>query len=229
MRTDPIEQFKYCMGGTASGNLKGAGADCRSNAECASNWCQTKPNYHDFGFINGPHLVDARTAAGGTRKLVVSASKNGTVYALDADDGAIAWLQRVLPPPVSPSFAGYGLFNGAMAYHRGKFFAALYQFSPAVNPAPDHLMAISEVDGSVAWTDDIGISWSSVGAANGTVYTGTQASRTLYAYNADTGARLNSFSLPANSAAAPVADGNTLFVGYGIDGAGGVRAYRIDP
>jgi outer membrane protein assembly factor BamB len=229
-RTDPTEQFKYCFGGSAGGPGLAPGSDCRTNAECNSNWCTTKTNqYHDFGFINGPHYVNAQTTLGGTRPLIVSASKNGTVYALNAADGTIAWATSVLPAPISPTFAGYGLFNGALAYMNGKFYGALYQFSPAFSPAPEHLQAFSEVDGSVVWTDEIGISWSSVGAASGTVYTGTQASRSLYAYNGETGARLTTMTLPASSAAEPVVDGDMLFVGYGIDSAGGVRAYRILP
>jgi hypothetical protein len=37
-----------------------------------------------------------------------------------------------------------------------------------------------------------------------------------------------SFSLPATSASLGAVSQGTLFIGYGISSAGGVRAYRID-
>ena len=49
----------------------------------SSSTSDAAPFYHDFGFLNGPLLVDASDGAGGTRRLVVGPSKDGTIYAVD--------------------------------------------------------------------------------------------------------------------------------------------------
>jgi hypothetical protein len=41
------------------------------------------PFYHDFGFLNGPLLINGANGSGGTRPLVLGASKDGTMYAVD--------------------------------------------------------------------------------------------------------------------------------------------------
>jgi outer membrane protein assembly factor BamB len=219
-RVSPTEQFNYCVG---------SGKDCRTAADCAGGAaCNPKLAYHDFGFLNGPRYIDALDPSGYFRPIVVSASKNGTVYAFHAETGAPVWTRQVLPPPVSPAFAGYGLFNAELAYADRKLYAALYEFVPAVTPAPPHLMAISEVDGSVVWTDDIGRSWSSPAVGGGVVYVGTQAGPTLFSYDAKTGARLQTYALPQTSASKGAISNGHLYIGYGVGGAGGVRAYRIE-
>ncbi|MET0339659.1 MAG: PQQ-binding-like beta-propeller repeat protein [Polyangiales bacterium] len=216
------EQFGYCAK---------SGTDCRGPADCAAEAgaCVPKANYHDFGFINAPLLVDAKDGQGGTRRLLVSGDKSAGVVAVHADTGEIAWVNQVLPKPTTPGFAGYGLFNGKLAHEDGRFFGALYETIPNPNPALDHLMAFSEVDGKVVWSDDIGKSWSSLTAHAGVVYAGTQVALEFYAYNAKTGARLGTYPLPSLSAGSyGVADG-TLFVGYGVGSPlGGVRAYTIE-
>jgi outer membrane protein assembly factor BamB len=219
-RVNPPEQFNYCVG---------SGIDCRTSADCPGGAaCNVKRAYHDFGFLNGPLYVDALGPDGFFRPLLVSGSKNGSLYAFDPETGASVWTRQVLPAPVSPAFAGYGLFNAEVAYANRRFYAALYEFVPPTNPAPNHLMAFSEVDGSTVWSDEIGRSWSSVSIAGGVLYAGTQTSPVLYSYDASTGARLGTHALPQVSASRGTVSAGHLYIGYGVSTAGGVRAYRIE-
>lgn len=239
-RVDAPEQFGACS--------NDASIDCGTDADCgASNTCITKANYHDFGFLNGPIPVEVPDGMG-TKTILVSGSKNGTLYALNEIDGTFAWTNEVRPKPISPGFAGFGLFNGPVKVVNGRVHAALYQLIPSrvcdndnaqgcnddtdcpggsCLPVPEHLQAFDVTDGSVLWTDEIGISWSGVGAANGVVYAGTQAATEFYAYNAATGARLATFPLPANTTSVATVDGDSLYIGYGGFGAGGLRAYEL--
>ncbi|MET0343859.1 MAG: PQQ-binding-like beta-propeller repeat protein [Polyangiales bacterium] len=213
------EQFNFCSV---------SGKECRTVADCdAGQTCTKKPAYYDFGFINGPLVVDASDGAGGKRTLVVSGNKSGALHALRAEDGAPVWTNQVVPTPVSPRFAGFGTFNGAIAHHDGRFVAALYDMPGVV--LPKHAMAFSEIDGAIAWSDAIGKSWGSVSASDGVAFMGTQSAPALYAYDVKTGQRLGTFPLPANTAGAPAIEGKDIFVGYGLGPAGGIRAYRIEP
>ncbi|HWP67261.1 MAG TPA: PQQ-binding-like beta-propeller repeat protein [Candidatus Limnocylindria bacterium] len=218
----PLEQFGFCTADTA--------LECSTDAMCdTAGPCVEKTFYHDFGFLNGPLLVTADDGQGGTRELVVSGSKDGSLHALDAATGEPVWRNEVLPTPVSPAFAGYGLFNGAVGYADGRFYAALFQLI-APGPQPEHLMAFSEVDGATVWTDEIGPSWSHVGLANGVLYAATEAAPEFYAYDAQTGTRLATFTLPegTTSAGGPIVVDGTLYLPYGVDGnQGGVQAYRL--
>jgi polyvinyl alcohol dehydrogenase (cytochrome) len=219
-RVSPREQFNYCV---ASGD------DCRTAADCpGGGTCNVKRAYHDFGFLNGPHWINALDPTGYFRPLVVSGSKNGSLYAFHAETGDSVWTRQVLPAPISPAFAGYGLFNAAIAYSDRKFYAALYEFVPATNPPPPHLMVFSEIDGSTVWSDEIGRSWSSPAVSGGVVYVGTQASPVLYSYDAKTGVRLGTYPLPQTSTSRGAVSAGHLYIGYGISATGGVRAYRID-
>jgi polyvinyl alcohol dehydrogenase (cytochrome) len=184
--------------------------------------------YHDFGFLNGPILVDADDGLGGTRPLVVSGSKDGTLYALDPATGGYVWTRVLLPTPVSPAFAGFGLFNGGLGFADQRFYASLYQFTPPVVPAPEHLMAFSAVDGSTVWQDEIGISWGSIGLANGLLFTGTMAASEFYVYDATLGTRLKTFTMPSNVTSGPSIVDGSVYVGYGVFGpAGGVMAFAL--
>jgi outer membrane protein assembly factor BamB len=217
----PDEQFGACEGDTS--------IDCGTDAMCgAAGPCKTKGFYHDFGFLNGPLLVTADDGAGGTRDLVVSGSKDGSLYAFHPDTGAIVWRNEILPVPVTPFFAGWGLFNGAVAFAGGRFFAALDgHAAPLPAVPPKHLMAFSAVDGATVWQDEIENSWSHVDVANGVIFAGPKEDPILYAYDAETGARLATFDLPAPSAGGVIVVDGRVFIPYGIFGGGGVRAYRL--
>jgi outer membrane protein assembly factor BamB len=247
-RVSAPEQFGACENDT--------GIDCGTDGDCGlGNVCTTKAAYHDFGFVNGPLRIEVPDGIGGTKPLIVSGSKNGTLYAFDEATGDIAWANVVRVTPITPSFAGFGLFNGALAYADGRLFAALYQLAPArvcstdgrkrcdedadcvsvggTCPAePKHLMAFDAATGDTLWEQEIGASWSHVAVANGVVYAGTQATdgdsdaSWLYAHDAGTGERLGTFSLPAASAARPLVAGDSVIVGYGITG-GGVLALSL--
>ena len=101
------------------------------------------------------------------------------LYARDPLTGAAVWTRVVRPSPVTPSFAGFGLFNGAVGFANDRFFAALYDFTPPIVGPPKHLQAFSAVDGSMAWEDEIGPSWSGVGIANGLVIMGARRLESL--------------------------------------------------
>ena len=158
------------------------------------------------------------------------------------------------PEPVTPRFAGFGLFNGAINHADGRIFAALNALAgpracsndARVNctsdaqcpggtcpPEPKHLMAFdATMMGAKIWEAEIGRSYSHVGVANGVVYAGTRdqdanEASSLYAHDAVTGARLATFPLPQRSSARAVVDGNSVFIGFGELGAGGLMALSL--
>jgi outer membrane protein assembly factor BamB len=221
-RVQPPEQFNACAGDP--------GVDCRGSADCAfvGGPCNPKAFYHDFGFLNGPLVVEADDGMSGTRDLVVSGSKDGSLYALDPADGSPIWTSVVRPAPVTPSFAGFGLFDGAVGFANDRFFAGFYDFTPPLVIPPKHLRAFSAVDGSTAWEDEIGQSWGSVGLGGGLLATGTLAGGNFYVYDAATGVRLQTIMLPATTTSGPVIVDGTLYVGYGLGGStGGVAAFGL--
>ncbi len=244
-RVQPPEQFNACAG---------TGAECRTAADCGGSACTKKGFYHDFGFLNGPMVIEADDGMGGTRSLVVSGSKDGTLYAFDPEDGSIVWRNAVVPTPVTPGFAGWGLFNGAIGFANQRIHAALYSvIGPGGNP-PTHLRAFSALDGGELWEDEIGRSWSHVGIANDLLFAGTEntmkrCSSNLqqecaedsecggghcvdaspyHVYDARDGRRLTTFTLPANVAGGPSIVDGTVYVPYGtFDIEGGVVAYGL--
>jgi outer membrane protein assembly factor BamB len=215
-RVQPPEQFGFCAGDSS--------IDCGTDAMCnGAGPCQTKSVYHDFGFLNGPLLleVDGET-------LVISGSKDGTLYALRESNGALAWRNVVVPTPVSPAFAGFGFFNGALAHENGLLFAAVNELIPSSNPEPPHLLAFDVRNGDIVWGDDIGAGYGNVAVQNGVLLTGTNAAPELYVYDAAAGRRLKTLPLPAAASSRPAIVGDTAYVAYGIISAtGGIRAYRL--
>jgi len=244
-RVQPPEQFNACLD---------TGAECRTEADCPSGACMRKGAWHDFGFLNGPMIIDADDGAGGTRQLIVSGSKDGTLYAFNPDDGMFAWTNEVLPTPVTPGFAGFGLFNGAIGFANQRIHAALYiMATPGGNP-PNHLVTFSSVDGHELWHDDVGISWSHVGIANNLLFVGTQntmqrCSNDLekecaeddecpgghcadaspyYIYDARDGRRLKTITLPANGVGGTSIVNGSVYIPYGVlSSDGGVIAYAL--
>jgi polyvinyl alcohol dehydrogenase (cytochrome) len=212
-RVKPPEQFGACAGDT--------GVDCRGSADCAfvGGPCNTKTNYHDFGFLNGPIV---------TGGMVVSGSKDGSLYARDEATGGELWTRVVRPAPVTPAFAGFGLFDGAVGFDGSRFFAALYDHSPPLVSPPKHLMAFSPADGSTVWEDEIGTSWGSVGIGGGFVVMGTLSASAAYVYDATTGVRLATLTMPATVTGGPAIVDGVIYVPYGLLGsAGGVRAFGL--
>jgi polyvinyl alcohol dehydrogenase (cytochrome) len=188
------------------------------------------PPYHDYGFLNGPILAEVDDGLGGTQKLVVAGSKDGTIYAVDRDTGAPVWSNELIP---APDFAGFGLFNGPQAFADGNFYAALF----AVDGWPggnDHLYSFNGTTGATEWSEQIGASWSATTVANGVLYAGTQAEQEFYAYNAATGMLLRTFvlqslnALPDNVSGGAAIVGDTVYIPYGVFGnKGGVLAYGL--
>ncbi len=128
---------------------------------------------------------------------------------------------------MTPAFAGFGLFNGGVGFAADRLFAALYDHVPPLAPPPRHLMAFSAVDGSTAWEDEIGRSWSNVGLGGGLVLAGTLAASEVYVYDAVTGVRLATLDLPAITTAGPTIVDGTIYLGYGLGGGGGMRAFGL--
>src|SRR5690606_16977009 len=127
------EQFGFC---------EDDGSECTPGTTCASGAeCRRKGAFHDFGFLNGPLLIDV-----GNRTLVVSGSKDGALYAFDDEDGDLVWTNRLAPLPVSPGFAGFGLFNGAIEYDGERIYAALNEHIPDLVPDLDRLVAFDPTD-----------------------------------------------------------------------------------
>ncbi len=254
-RVNAPEQFGTCRHQVDPNTTINTGVDCGVDADCTpGDTCVKKAAYHDFGFLNGPLQIDVPDGQGGTKTLIVSGSKNGTLYAFDEATGMIAWSNVVRATPISPGFAGFGLFNGAIAYENGRIFAALYFLGPprvcsndaqrgctsddqcenggTCPPEPKHLMAFDATTGQTVWEDEIGRSWSHVAVANGVVYAGTQTvddvtdASSYYAYDAATGQRLATFPLPHASTARASIVGDTVYVGYGLS-EGGVLALSL--
>ncbi len=253
-RVNAPEQFGTCIDPTP--DVGDTGIDCGVDADCtAGQTCAGKAAYHDFGFLNGPLRIEVPDGVGGMKTLIVSGSKNGTLYAFDEGTGQIAWTNVVRATPISPGFAGFGLFNGALAYADGRIFAALGNLAPtrvcsndahrgctsdadcepgATCPAePKHLMAFDATTGQTVWEDEIGRSWSHVAVVNGVLYAGTNqtgpdmAQSWLYAYDAASGRRLATLTLPLGSTARAAIDADSVYVGYGLGGSGGIVTFSF--
>ena len=243
-RVNLPEQFGACAADT--------GIDCGVDGDCSmvGGVCSMKAIYHDFGFLNGP----LRLELPGPAVRIVSASKNGTLYSFDEATGTDVLKNAVRVTPVTPGFAGFGLFNGALEHADGRIYAALNVLAPArvcsndarVNcdedadcpggtcpPERKHLMAFDQATLATVWEEEIGRSWSAVTYANGIVYAGTNATdgdgdaSWLYAHDAATGARLATFSIPKASTARVAVVESSLYVGYGVLSGGGLRAYSL--
>jgi outer membrane protein assembly factor BamB len=244
-RVSQPEQFGSCKNDTS--------IDCGLDADCGvGNTCTKKTVYHDFGFLNGPLRIEAPDGMGGTRVLIVSGSKNGTLYAFN-EDGSGAWHNIVRSEPISPGFAGYGLFNGAITYVDGRIYAALNNVVPPRVCDNDpkkgcdedadcpggtcpvehkHLAAFDAIDGHIVWEEEIGRSYSHVAVVNGIVWATTNdtddtGASWLYAHDAATGARLATFPLPKDSSARVAVEGDSIYVGYGVGSDGGLLALSL--
>jgi len=138
------------------------------------------PTYHDYGFLNGPILA---TVTGGAA-VAVAGGKDGTLYAIDQTTGLLEWSN---PLAVAPTFAGFGLFNGSLAYDAAtdKFFGALFDIDTYASAGP-HVLAFLGETGAADWTGMNGsgnVSWSSLTVANDLVYVGRVADDEFYAFN----------------------------------------------
>ena len=76
-RVQPPEQFGFCTNDSS--------IECGTDDDCDAGGCQTKAVYHDFGFMNGPMVIDVEGDQG-PQTLVASGSKDGTLYALDPEN-----------------------------------------------------------------------------------------------------------------------------------------------
>jgi outer membrane protein assembly factor BamB len=181
------------------------------------------PAYQDYGFLNGPILAEVDDGLGGEVEVAVGGGKDGTLYAVDRETGTLVWSNEVAPPP---SFAAFGLFNGAVGFdaETERFFAALFSIDtwPAGN---DHVMAFTGTDGAITWSDQIGTSWGDVTIANDLVFMGTQQTSNFYAYDKNTGARLHTISLPGGTVTGGAAvENGVIYIPYGdIFGGAGAK------
>ncbi|MFN2425360.1 MAG: PQQ-binding-like beta-propeller repeat protein, partial [Candidatus Binatia bacterium] len=183
------------------------------------------PTYHDYGFLNGPILA---TVDNGTVPVAVAGNKDGTIYAVNQVTGLLEWSNVLAPPPV---FAGFGLFNGAVAYEAAtdQFFASLYDINtyPSGN---DDVLSFGGADGVTGWSDNMGTSWSSPTVANGLLFTGNLGASAVLAYDTTVGTQLAALPVPAGNVIGGTAiDNGVLYVPYGnIFGTqGGIVAYEL--
>ncbi len=187
------------------------------------------PTYHDYGFLNGPILADV---AGGTVPVAVGGGKDGTLYAVNQSTGMLEWSNSLAPAPV---FAGFGLFNGSVAYEADtdKFFAALYSIDTYVGT--DTVFGFNGVDGTTDFSDDIGISWNSPTVANGLLFAGTLSDESLFVYDTTTGALVTTLAASAGTIMGGAAiENGVVYIPYGdvfggANSAGGIRALALPP
>jgi outer membrane protein assembly factor BamB len=179
------------------------------------------PSYHDYGFLNGPILANVSDGAMGTVPVAVGGGKDGTIYAVNQSTGLLRW-SNVLA--AAPSFAGFGLFNGALAYDEqtDQFFADLYDIN-TYSLTNNHMLSFKGVDGTIGWQKLPGggeTSWSSLTIANDLVFTGHIADSTFYAFKKADGTLAHTFPPPTGLTGATVAGGaavenGVLYVPYG--------------
>lgn len=187
------------------------------------------PTYHDYGFLNGPILANVD---GGATPVAVAGGKDGTVYAVNQNTGLLEWSNTLAP---APTFAGFGLFNGSMAYDKasGNFFGSLYDI-PTYAASGPHLLAFGEDDGVTGWTALSGSnnkSWSSLTVANDLVYAGRVNDDEFYAFDTTTGSLEFSFPKPVSNpvdgmmvTGGAAVENGTIYIPYGnIFGGGGVQ------
>ncbi len=231
-RVRPPEQFGFCPDDDA--------LECREDADCGAGVCQAKGVFHDFGFLSGPLYVGAAETGIG-HALLVSGSKDGTLYALDPDTGEEVWANEVVPVPVSPGLAAWGLFNGAIAYSAGQIYAGLHDVAPRRDP--DHLQAFRISDGETVWTQPFERTWADASVANEVLFIGDCGNDTTcntacnsspclpgsyFVVDAGDGRILRRFAMPAPVAGgAAIVDG-IVYTPYGLSGpTGGVIAYGV--
>lgn len=192
------------------------------------------PTYHDYGFLNGPILADVSDGGSGTVPVAVGGGKDGAIYAINQDTGALHWVNALAS---APAFAGFGLFNGALAYDASvdRFYAFLYDIDTYPNSS-DHLMAFDGVDGSIAWSGAPNqTSWSSVTVTGDILWAANLADEQITAWNKSTGASLAVLPVPNGQVSGGVAvDNGVVYVPFGnIFGGGnpvgGVIAYTLPP
>jgi outer membrane protein assembly factor BamB len=191
------------------------------------------PTYHDYGFLNGPILAEVSDGMSGTVPVAVAGGKDGTLYAINQATGLLEWTNVLAP---APTFAGFGLFNGAVAYDEetDRFFAALFDI-PGFPDADDHMLSFDGVDGATAWTASLagGNSWQSPTIANGLVYAGTLANDSLLVFDATSGALEATLPASAGTVMGGAAiENGVVYIPFGdvfsgMNSAGGVRAYAL--
>ncbi len=212
------EQFGHCAGDDAI--ECGSDAACPPDDVCVPHSAGTGVlAFRDFGFVPGPMLVDV-----GGQTVVVAAAKEGVAYALDEATGSLVWSNRILP---EPPHAGQGHFSGGLGHRDGKLFAALGSFFIEPKPAFQQV-ALNVDDGSTAWTESLGATYSGAGVVDGVFLSGSPPG--LVAQDPATGAVLAELELPAAVQSAPVIVDGMVYVGWGswLDDTGGITAFEID-
>ena len=181
--------------------------------------------YHDYGFLNGPLLTDVSDGGSGTVEVAIAGGKDGTLYAVETATGSLFWSNVMV---AAPPFAGFGLFNGAIAFADDKVYAALAAITgfPASN---DFLWAFDGADGVAAWSDAFASGWGDTTIVNGVLYAASLAAEELLAYDAATGVLLHTFTNMQDTVVGGVSvvDGR-LFVPIGLLGSSAsVVAYEL--
>jgi polyvinyl alcohol dehydrogenase (cytochrome) len=122
------------------------------------------PNNDDLDFAGAPNLF---TIDG--RDLVGSGNKDGVYYAVDRDDGELAWKAEATGPGLEEEGSNFstGGFIGPTAYWEGVIVGGT-----AVGPPP-FLHAIRAVDGDLSWqTAAVGETYAAAAVANDVLFVG---------------------------------------------------------
>jgi polyvinyl alcohol dehydrogenase (cytochrome) len=174
----------------------------------------------DFDIGSSANLFSA-----GGKDLVGIGVKNGLYYALERDNGAMAWMQMITPGAV------LGGVISASAYANDSVFVASNRFMDGRT----RTVALDATSGMVRWEHDAPmITYGGVAHANGVTYVGT-TSGIAYALDASSGRELWSEQLPDAIAGSPVVVDGVLLVPWGYTwtlrqgpaGTGGLVAYGL--
>ena len=224
---EPPEQFGACAD---DGSI-----DCRSSADCAfvTGPCNAEGLLPRLRLPERPaRRAMPTTVSSGTRELVVSGSKDGSLYARDPTDGAEVWTRAVRADAGDAGLRGLrSLQRRASASRRPLLRGAqrLHAAARVAAQAPDGVQRRRRLDG-VGGRDRrvVGQRRRSAAASSSM---GTHATNALYVYDADDrrAARRRSRCPTTVTSGPSIVDG-TIYVGYGIFGpTGGVRAFALPP
>jgi len=202
-----------------------------ATGEIAWNRQFTFPDVFSGGYREG---ADADVGAGPNlweqdgKALVGAGDKTGTYYALDRDSGEIVWQTEMT------AGSALGGVIGTSAVDATQIYVGSNVGDPATNSPTGaaKVLALSRDGGSIVWETEVeGAIYAPISVSPGVVYVATVAG-TMYAFAADDGEQLWSFTAEDQvGGGATVVDGTVLW-GWGFalfssgSGTGGLIAFR---
>jgi polyvinyl alcohol dehydrogenase (cytochrome) len=201
----------------------------------AASFGASNPNYPrvagpDYDFGQAPMIVTACRSGQGCKQLAVAAAKSGIAFALNLDDGTLAWSRQVGPAgTIGGAMWGSASDNKRVYVSINNFFhTPLGDYTPASPTNSGGMIAALDAwDGTVLWTfanpepqngdaTKQALSQAPVTVAGGIVYYASMdAQGKLFLLDASTGAVLSSFATGASNACGPSVLNGGLFTGSG--------------